>query len=256
MNKLLKKNSVKVVGLTICFSFFCSVNSTKAQLLDLADIPVTFGVNVPPNVIVSFDDSLSMMWGYMPDEIWFDQASGFDPADYHATKSSYYNKIYYDPNITYKPPMNAAGVEYPDADFNDIDVSFFGENGRRVDLEDDLDTNDSGSINLVSEFRPLWNMYANDDNHSWGPRYAGSIGSAHYYERDPDCTGGDLDNTCYTKKSISVDEETNFANWFQYYSYRIIAGKSALSRAFIPTKIDASTRVARQTINDRNRRVW
>ncbi|MHB1058357.1 MAG: pilus assembly protein [Rhodanobacter sp.] len=73
---------------------------------DLSPTPVDISVAVAPNIALTFDDSGSMASAYMPDDATSCSASN-DPFT-NATK----NKIYYDPSITYKPPMDENGVEF------------------------------------------------------------------------------------------------------------------------------------------------
>ncbi|MFK7733237.1 MAG: hypothetical protein AB8B48_16580, partial [Pseudomonadales bacterium] len=65
--------------------------------LALSDVPLFLLESVSPNLAITFDDSGSMLWGYLPDSIqWTDRAA--DVTTRAATKSNFYNKMYYDPN--------------------------------------------------------------------------------------------------------------------------------------------------------------
>ncbi|MBK8069886.1 MAG: hypothetical protein IPK27_20400 [Rhodanobacteraceae bacterium] len=107
--------------------------------VDLLATPPEITASVAPNVVLTFDDSGSMAWEYMPDQRpyggggwgistsvttnsshpWFcaGRIDGLvsDPAN---PRSKPMNGMYYDPNVTYRPPLNADGVtEFPQASF-------------------------------------------------------------------------------------------------------------------------------------------
>jgi hypothetical protein len=107
--------------------------------VDLLATPPEITASVAPNVVLTFDDSGSMAWEYMPDARpyggggwgissslttnssypWFCagriDGSVTDPAN---PRSKPMNGMYYDPNVTYRPPLMADGVtEFPQASF-------------------------------------------------------------------------------------------------------------------------------------------
>lgn len=114
--------------------------------VDLLATPPEITASVAPNVALTFDDSGSMDWEYMPDtrpyqdnvapvsndgwglstsittdssKPWF-CAGRFDAGvtDPNNPRSKPMNGMYYDPNVTYRPPLTADGVtEFPQADF-------------------------------------------------------------------------------------------------------------------------------------------
>lgn len=65
---------------------------------------------VLPNLMFMLDDSGSMDWDYMPDD-----AKNF--AGRYGFNNSHCNGVYYNPNITYTPPVTSAGVAYANASF-------------------------------------------------------------------------------------------------------------------------------------------
>ena len=100
----------KVMKFWISFIFLLIfVMQSNAAKLDLNDMPLIVSTSVPPNLIVSMDDSGSMAWGFMPDSIRFDWEEIY-------FRSSHYNKIFYNPTVTYKPPMDSLGNQLANAD--------------------------------------------------------------------------------------------------------------------------------------------
>ncbi|MGB5326327.1 MAG: hypothetical protein WBN40_13010, partial [Pseudomonadales bacterium] len=216
--------------------------SAHAQTLNLSDLPLSVQSEIPPNIIVSIDDSGSMAWGWMPDG----RNSAYREVYY---RSAHYNKIYYDPTVTYTAPNNPDGTAGTDADYFDATRGYYYSASRQqqVDLSDD--------------FRALYYHYSTGAIIWLGKNAQSSYGCASsvcddepafYWQFNdditvnPGCTGTDddklTDSDCYDKVVIDTDtypnaygrtlneERTNFANWFQYYSTRADASKSALRR--------------------------
>lgn len=107
--------------------------------VDLLATPPEITASVAPNVVLTFDDSGSMAWEYMPDQRPYG-GGGWGISTSVTTNSSYpwfcagridglvsdpanprsrpMNGMYYDPNVTYRPPLSADGVtEFPQASF-------------------------------------------------------------------------------------------------------------------------------------------
>ena len=243
--------------------------SAKAVQLNLNDMPLFVSTSVPPNIVVSMDDSGSMAWGYMPDAV----ASDWREIYY---RSAYHNKIYYDPIVTYIAPSDAVGTSLADADYTDAVHGYFYDVAYQV------------RINLSTDFVGIYDHYYNDSTPDLlgaeesalscltGPGDPCDPQPAYYYEFDDDLAGCTTtitdqaqDADCYSKVVIDTDsytsdgstndygrtlaeEQTNFANWFQYYSIRGDAGKTALTRAFVPDSVSSAVRVGRQALNHNN----
>lgn len=100
--------------------------------------PLSLTVGVPPNMALTLDDSGSMRWAFAPDAI----------NDTHATrraKSSDFNPLYFNPNITYDAPIvfNTSGTEQP------LSTSYTAAllNGYKSSY---------GSINLSNNYKFTW----------------------------------------------------------------------------------------------------
>jgi type IV pilus assembly protein PilY1 len=99
---------------------FCGAQSAGAAPVDLAGVPMVSGVSkvVPPNIFFILDDSGSMNDEHMPDDVGT-----------NSTKNCYrnfgYNKIYYNPNVTYWPPTNADGTSYANSSYGAAKVNGF-----------------------------------------------------------------------------------------------------------------------------------
>lgn len=84
-----------------------------AATTDLASAPLqtTTTAVVLPNVMFMLDDSGSMAWDYLPDVA--QQFSGN-----YGFNSSQCNGVYFNPNITYSPPVTSTGTSYPASSFS------------------------------------------------------------------------------------------------------------------------------------------
>ena len=85
---------------------------SPAALLSLATAPLATSTTstVLPNLMFMLDDSGSMDWDYMPDD-----AKNF--AGKYGFNASHCNGVYYNPNITYNPPLYSNGTSYPNSSF-------------------------------------------------------------------------------------------------------------------------------------------
>ncbi len=126
----------------LCAAFFTQGGFAAAPgTVDLLATPPEVTASVAPNVVLSFDDSGSMAWEYMPDDrpyqtpvVDWRQSDPFNAdesdnwfcagrIDARITDSSNplskpMNGMYYDPNVTYRPPLKADGVtQFPNANF-------------------------------------------------------------------------------------------------------------------------------------------
>lgn len=255
------RDTVKTVFFAVYFFATLSPLNAQAANLNLSDLPLTVSTNVPPNIIVTVDDSGDMRRAHLPDE----SGSGGNRTEVYY-RSSHFNKIYYNPGVDYLPPKDADGATLDDADFNTAVRGFY------------YDSEHQDVVDLASNFRPFrvhnWNEKADyiadceecEDN------------EAHYfqYSENPLTNSDCLDESeedrptsavCYNEVVIedgtnyggidgtnihgrTIDEErTNFANWYQYYAVRGDAAKTVLMRAFVPESVGESVRVGRQTLN-------
>ena len=215
---------------------------------DLSDTPLFTLAGVDPNIVLTMDDSGSMAWSFMPTSV----------GDYPSTKrakSAAFNKIYYDPNVLYEPPVDEDGNSLGNATFTAAWDNGFNKSG-------------SGSCtkDLSTSYRPSWGginqTHCGSSNNSDGfyNRYATSSSEAAYYYLFDDsrsgCNGNLTDDDCYAKVVVSatsgvgdtVDERANFANWYSYYRKRVYVTKTAATLAF--ERFNSNIRVGYQRINN------
>ncbi|MGA7749297.1 MAG: hypothetical protein WCA63_04050, partial [Gallionella sp.] len=91
---------------------------------------------VSPNMMFMLDDSGSMAWDYMPDNaLNFNVGYGFN--------SNHCNGVYYNPTITYTPPVTSTGISFPNSSFTAAPV-----NGYQYQAGTNLTT-----VNLNTSFK-------------------------------------------------------------------------------------------------------
>ncbi len=209
-----------------------------ATNVDLADRPLVSGTtgDVKPNVMLVFDNSGSMGWSHMPDHVR-------DLRSKVGYKSSQCNSVYYNPAITYAPPLNANGTSFPNASFTNAWYNGF-------------DTGD-GTTNLSTSFR------AYDNTTSWGGgddtaqaayyyQYTGTLPAMSYTYT----AAGNVDTSTafykecngsiagkFTKVLVDAAQQTNFANWYSYYRTRVQMAKTSVGRAFTNLSEPANYRI-------------
>ncbi|NJA06801.1 hypothetical protein HC024_13875 [Methylococcaceae bacterium WWC4] len=229
--------------------------------LDISDLPLFVTATMPPNIVLTLDDSGSMAWAYVPDGI-----SGTGGNKRY--KSSSFNALYYNPANTYLPPPKYNGGNckldssnpstcYPNVSFTAAPINGF-------------DTS-KGTVNLSTNYRPTLEYDPSSSSQSFVSTPS-SGGAAFYYKFVPTNTncvtsgtdGGLTDEDCYTYVDVTaitddastsdVNEATvakqNFANWYSYYRTRNLATVSGAMSGF--AGMSGNIRVAWQAINSCN----
>lgn len=234
---------------------------------DLAQAPVPFLLTSPvkPNIFFILDDSGSMQWSGLGDEVYnyrYENTIGY--------RSSLCNKLYYNPQVSYPVPVDASGQPYPQQSFNaarydgfqpgsiavDLSTSFMAwrssasspsvpQSGAGVTYTQDcLSCNDATAV-LKNRPEPAYYfVYKGDKADHLGD------GSA-----DDDCKLASDDGRSWSKVLVGAgsgpggsDETQNFANWFSYHRTRMLTMKTAIGRAF--SQLDGNFRVGFSVISD------
>ncbi|WP_041654569.1 pilus assembly protein [Marinobacter nauticus] len=195
-----KLSKLTTFGVSAAFSIL-TAQSAIAQV-NLSQVPLFLKESVDPNLVFIFDDSGSMGWRFMPDDL-----SGRAGNNYYY--SSHVNKIYYDPSVTYTPPYKPDGSSrYPNSSYTNAWVNGFDQSEGTDDLRNDIRFDQIGSIEQ---------------------------GFYMQFNSSTSCDSNPRQNSCYTAvllNNASAEEKQNYANWFSYYSTRALAAKSGITEAF------------------------
>jgi type IV pilus assembly protein PilY1 len=187
---------------------------------DIANVPLSTqsSVAVRANMMFIMDDSLSMSWGYLPDSVgnYSNLCFGF-----HGV-----NGVFYNPAVTYSPPLNADGTSFSNASFTAARVDGFDINSSVVDLSNvsNLSTPSTrvgGSNQNPTNSRYYYSLYASSN------------------PATPACSGNGYNWSDWTIVTVlPVGQRTNYANWYSYYRTRMLTMRSAVGRAM--NSIDGS----------------
>lgn len=195
------KNKYTNLGKGILSGVLCagvltaSMGSQANTQQEVSQVPLGLSEGVPPNMLLTLDDSGSMRFSFTPDGI----GSGYDD---RKGKSSTYNAAYYNPNTIYNIPpfFNKSGVEIT------LGTSFSKawHNGFQTGV---------GSIDLSKEYQVGWDIpvdkapssytYGNSSN------YTGT-GRIYRLAKNP---SADFDTSSWTNiTKNSTVESTNSKN--------------------------------------------
>ncbi|MFP5423567.1 MAG: pilus assembly protein [Gammaproteobacteria bacterium] len=148
----MSKNFINTYSKTLASSLIgILVLSSANAYATVSQSPLSLTVGVPPNMLLTLDDSGSMRWAFAPDN-----KSGLSTT--RRAKSSTFNPIYYNPSANYRAPIifNTAGNE------NQLATTFSnalvnGYNSAR------------GNLNLSSDYKVSWTYVLEENlNNSYG----------------------------------------------------------------------------------------
>jgi len=230
----------------------------QAQQPPLSNGPLFLGGNISPNVMFTLDDSGSMHFEIMPENLikqsiyyMFPRATSvyggsdysnysidFDPTNKYTAslRSSTVNKIYYDPTIRYLPWSNEDGTL-----MNNASPTCAPHNPKNTT---------AGCRNLTVSNTQTSSWLKSDGSRSGSSsktfypavyfRYnGGSLDIAASYTQVeikssiPSYIGGTNRTDCAVVNTCTYAEEIqNFANWYTYYRSRILLARAGAGRAF------------------------
>jgi type IV pilus assembly protein PilY1 len=224
----MKKNYIKI-KILIVTSLLLTLSKVSAIPLFLKDEPLYLSQSVPPALAITFDDSGSMAWGWMPSGRSYQQVS---------LTSTDYNRIYYNPAINYRPPVHSDGSSFPNSNYESAQFDGFYLGG---DTGSDL----GELIDLSDDYSVTWWSYPNynngDSSINQQPGAGPSSGGGFYRTwngpgnptQNGDSGTGAGEYTLHTMNSATAEEKLNFANWYTYYNTRGKLAKAAVSHAFV-----------------------
>ena len=253
--------------------------------------PLIIQKPLPPNITLMLDDSGSMTWDFMPDICYLNGVNcNNGTINNDAMVDASNNGVYYNPTITYIPPVKADGTSYPNA--NGLTSAwydgFHSSNGS-VDLTSYNGSYDTGYVNYsFSTSNTQTASYSNVSSTTCQKYYNSQPGAYNYsynsgkktctfnynvninyfqYSVGPPAgpyvvhyvaasTCGSQTNcvlasdTSGTSAPTGIAAGQNIANWFSYYHTRILMAKSGLMNSF--SAIDPTFRVGFGSINGQN----
>ncbi|MBS1144615.1 MAG: pilus assembly protein PilY [Proteobacteria bacterium] len=228
--------------------------------LTIPNIPLQAVNSAEPNIMMILDDSGSMQWDYLPDDIngvtnpinyiYPTTTSIFGGSFYNNVtvdtntanrwarilRSSAHNKIYYDPTILYLPWSKEDGSLWLPADPTRAYHNPANQGAGFRNLTQDLTQaatwldNDSAYRNATRTYYP-----ATYFNYNGGAITAGtSYTKVEIRSTTPTYPKAAARTDCKTIANLcSYQEEIqNFANWYSYYRARVLTARAGIGRAF------------------------
>jgi type IV pilus assembly protein PilY1 len=275
----------KLVQTALAILLSAGITLSEAAILSLENTPLYLINAVEPNVLLTFDDSGSMGWGYMPDCVRGGGTAADCPAPYSGTTSlentkrgcaPLLNYVSYNPAVTYDPPVNAnnqplfTGTNA--TTFTRAYVNGFNPSGQWLDLSSNTAAGSETSTTSGTGYRYKWDMTAtgNAYDNAANCGTGNSTGRSAYYVIYDSTIGGcpaipananlalypsTTNEACYTIVTVSAtsgpggtDERQNFANWYSYYSTRNLMAKTSAGRAL--ARLGNNIRIAGHHLNN------
>jgi type IV pilus assembly protein PilY1 len=145
----------------LLFAVLLAVPATRADTLDISQIPLMAGGGLPPNVTFLFDTSFGMNSAILPSTAAHLGKHSTKERPYHqnlAVRAAAVNKLAYNPAETYTPPNKVDGTPYPDSSFEAAWRDGFGAMHPNplttVDLRTQYRDRGAGGINFFNRSQP------------------------------------------------------------------------------------------------------
>lgn len=255
--------------LTAAIALSAMLYGQTVQAFTISTVPPFLPKPLDPNIVITLDDSGSMTWAYAPDSL-------LSYASTRRFKSAAFNPLYYDPNIVYRPPVDAQGnpltTSFTAAPINGFANGSSGPASR-------------GTVNLSIAYRPTRAYNPANTTQTFAahagvaadlaalqagrvanggtlvtPFQTNTPGPGYYYRfnsANANCDGTIDDDDCYTLVIVSAtsgtnpligpDERQNFANWYSFYRTRNLLTVSAAALAM--QGVPANARIAWQSLS-------
>lgn len=194
-------------------------------------------VQAKPNLMFILDDSGSMNWSYMPDDLGRSRSVTDEPySTWYGYRASQCNGVAYNPSKTYALPLKSDGVStYDNANFSAAKYDGYSSS--------------SGTTSLEGSY--YYTYKGTQPAMDWVYTSSGVVSNTFYQE----CSRQESDpvapeDQVFTKVTVTATsaEAQNYANWFSYYRKRYLLMRTAMGRAM--AGVDENYRVGFSTIND------
>lgn len=218
--------------------------------VSLPDTPMQTNNGVPPNIWFILDDSGSMGWTYMPDNV-----PATAPAPNIATTAYTRNTIFYNPSSTYRGWQNADGSFKPDTPYNAVYSDTINVGGGTTNLGNSTFTF-YVPIAAITNFADT-TQYTRYQILSDG--LGGTATKCDWRTTAPvgfnNCNAIAIFNWPGGITRNVAQEKQNIANWYSYHVTRTKVAKAGASYAFNDPSVfnnDSDYRVGFTTIWRRN----
>lgn len=175
--------------------------------VDLATSPMATSTTtvVKPNLLFVLDDSGSMDWDHMPDDDSDGGSAVTFNFGYYGLRSSQCNQVYYDPNHTYEPPVDATGTSFADASFTAAWVNGFNTGSGTVNLNTSFKA--SQSLNGDSTGQSAYYFVYSGAQHTLKEKNYHSTTST-FYQECSSSNGASPGKDVFSKRRMATTETT------------------------------------------------
>lgn len=193
----------------------------RAALVDVSNVPLNASLSqVKPNIMFILDDSGSMGFSYMPDEVGVYDGDGVI-GDNYGYRSPFCNGLAFNPDLPYAPPVRADGTSYPNASFSAAPEDGFNPAAGTTSLD--------GSV---------YYTYRNDlklTAMSWTYLADGSLDQSTPFYKECTLSRSEASTrfvpvTLTTASNATLRQK--YANWYAYYRTRRLLMRTATGEAF------------------------
>lgn len=259
-------NRLRPIALFLAVAFL-NVSVAEAAIT-IPSIPLQAINSAEPNIMMILDDSGSMQWDYMPEDIngvttpinyiyptttaiYGGAIYGNNTVDTNPNnrwvrilRSAAHNKLYYDPTIYYAPWSNADGtlwgppnqpatsVPTPTIAFHNPAITTAGSRNLTVNITETATwRNDDGSWTT----QPRTYFPATYFNYNGGSiTAAGSYTMVQITPATPTYpkAAGRTDCVSAATTCSYTEEIKNFTNWYSFYRSRVLTARAGIGRAF------------------------
>lgn len=219
--------------LSMLFSLVAASPVVLAATTDISDQPLVTrqAVQAKPNLMFILDDSGSMNWSFMPDDLGKARNTDDEPyTTWFGYRASQCNGLAFDPSLPYDPPLKADKTKYANASF--------------TAAKDDGYVSNSGTTDLSNSY--YYRYTGTETPMGWTYTKNGVINSTFYQECSTLIANGSTKFEKVTLTSNSADAQ-KYANWYSYYRKRYLLMRTAMGQAI--SALDSSYRVGFSRIN-------
>lgn len=242
------------------FSLVCHSGISNAAV---SQQPLMLIESVAPNLIFTLDSSGSMRWAFAPDSIGINNGntSQNNLRNSRRVKSSTFNPLYYNPEVTYRLPVKlnndgtTASTGYTTSftkayhngyqtGYGNADLSKAYRVSWNWDINSSQNYDYSSSTNYGSPTNRVYNLAENPSSDFSGRNYNDTRTGVHayYYVYNESLSGCNKtvdDDDCYQKVDVPNTQKQNFAIWYSFYRNRALATLTAANLAFndLPSSI-------------------
>lgn len=205
-------------------------------------IPLGVPNQPKPNVLFILDESSSMNWEFMPDDI--DQNGDRVPDNTWGQYSAQCNGLAYDPKVDYKAPVGADGKSFGNiTTYPNVPRDGFLASSVKDDISARFYTDYSGG-----ESRMDWKYFPwGTVNNTTGFYKECTTTIAGAAATLTDSTTGKIIFTKVNVKDLTATQQANYANWYAYYRTRIMMMRTGSGQAM--AKLGDAYRVGFTTIH-------